>query len=654
MRGSSILSTPNLVLYLSAVMVCSGAACSDSADSATASSSTGAPGTDAGADAPTGLSLRIEPAEASQEVTLDGPTVTVTFKAFVMREGQAEADVTGEVTWSAGNQAVATVAAGGVATLVGIGGKTEVRVSLDGAEAAAPLTVKLRGDVFLPPADASTKSDFDAAGTDAEPNNAPRIEYPEDGVVLPANLPPIEAQWSQAADNSAYRVRVVCPDVLDVALFTTSRELAFPAGAWSKIAASAPDAETTLTVDAIGPTKLLRSSSPQAVTFASDAIDASAIYVWQSSTGSFRVLDIVAGTDIALPTDSPSLQPGQPCSGCHRISRDGKRFAYSFNGANFQIGTLTYDEGQKMFLSKIPTTPGVRGTYATFNPNEGASTPAMLLTVPDDVPQNTAGTTRLALVHPETNASISSNLDELHIGLDPAVGRATMMPDWSPGGDFVVFTAYDSEANYVRELGDDVVLASIVEAPVSYDAQTGAFEFGAPKVLVTVPSGGDPDTGANNFLPSIAPDGSAVAFTRAAGWWSIKTQASLLNLSGQIMIVRRSDGAVIELARGSNGAGTTLSSTWPQWAPSMGKRYAWLAYASERPYGHRLTPANNQCALIQGQQQCKQLWITAIDLEKLASGTEDPSMAPFWIPAQSITNQYVSPQWTKAVLPVPR
>ena len=45
---------------------------------------------------------------------------------------------------------------------------------------------------------------------------------------------------------------------------------------------------------------------------------------------------------------------------------------------------------------------------------------------------------------------------------------------------------------------------------------------------------------------------------------------------------------------------------------------------------------------------------TPIDLEKLASGTEDPSMAPFWIPAQSITNQYVSPQWTKAVLPVPR
>jgi len=30
-----------------------------------------------------------------------------------------------------------------------------------------------------------------------------------------------------------------------------------------------------------------------------------------------------------------------------------------------------------------------------------------------------------------------------------------------------------------------------------------------------------PDTGQNNFLPTVSPDGTAVAFTRAAGWWSL-------------------------------------------------------------------------------------------------------------------------------------
>jgi hypothetical protein len=264
---------------------------------------------------------------------------------------------------------------------------------------------------------------------------------------------------------------------------------------------------------------------------------------------------------------------------------------------------------------------------------------------------------RVALVNPDTGMPVRSTIAAAIAMIDPAVGQATSMPDWSPDGSFVVFAAYDSTVNNVRLLGDDIVAASIVEMPVSYDAATG-FTFGMPRTLVQVPAGtaATPDTGQNNFLPTISPDGSAVAFTRAAGWWSIKTQQSQINLSGQIAVVRRSDGQVLELVNGSNGAGTTMSSTWPQWAPSLGKRYAWLAYGSERPYGHLLTtasPENAQCSLVQGQKQCKHLWVMAVDLSKLASGTADPSFAPFWIPGQTIAAQYVSPQWTKAVIQVP-
>jgi hypothetical protein len=80
-----------------------------------------------------------------------------------------------------------------------------------------------------------------------------------------------------------------------------------------------------------------------------------------------------------------------------------------------------------------------------------------------------------------------------------------------------------------------------------------------------------------------------------------------------------------------------------------------LAYGSERPYGHELTPANHSCgSLVQGQQSCKQLWVMAIDLAAMHAGTADPSFAPFWIPGQSLNAQYVSPQWTKAVLPTPQ
>ncbi len=318
---------------------------------------------------------------------------------------------------------------------------------------------------------------------------------------------------------------------------------------------------------------------------------------------------------------------------------------------------MTYDPTTALYTPTITPATAFRATYASFNPNESTQVPAMLLTVPDNVAQNTAGTVRLQLVDPDTGMPVMSNLAQSLAMIDPAVGMATSMPDWSPDGSFAVFAAYDSSKNFVRELGDDIVAASLVEVPVSYDAASG-FTFGTPKTLVQAPatSATMPDTGENNFLPTISPDGSAVAFTRAAGWWSIKTQTSLLNLSGQIAVVRRSDGQVLELVNGSNGGGTTLSSTWPQWAPSLGKRYAWLAYGSERPYGHLMSEQNPvDCgSLVQGQNLCKHLWVMAIDLGKLASGTADPSAAPFYVPGQTLAAQYVSPQWTKAVIMAPQ
>lgn len=631
------------------------ASCADTGGTAQSSSSTSG-GDDAGSDAPASLSLRIDPVTTGIVIGLDDAVGSSTVRAYAKRDGEEEKDVTNEVEWSVDNTNIADVNLGNISTK-GIGGKTKIHATYEGVNAEADLTIALKGSAFLPGTDESTQMAFDMAMVDPDPANAPVIEYPEDGVVLPANLPPIEAQWSQGNGNVAYRVRLSSPDVIeDISIYTTGLELLFQADIWKKIGASAPDAPVTLTVEGINAQGMLRTSAPRSMIIASDGIDESSIYVWQSSTGSFRVLDIIKGTDVPLPTNSPQLSPGQPCSGCHRISRDGKRFSYSYNGGNFNFGTLSYDDAQKLYASKIAPSPALRGTYASFNPLESTTRAAMLFTAPDNVPQNTAGTVRLLLTDPDTNAAIANNFADMVQQIPATVGHATLMPDWSPAGDFVVFTAYDSNINYVRLLGDDTVLGSIVEMPVKYNAD-GSFEFGAPKVLVAAPeaAGANPDTAENNVLPSVSPDGSIVSFTRANGWWSIKTQQSLINLSGRIALVRRSDGTVLELERGaSNGPDDVWSSTWPQWAPTMGKKYVWLAYASERPYGHRLTPQNSTCSLVQGQKQCKQLWITALDRAKLASGTEDPSQPAFWIPGQSITAQYVSPQWTVAVIEVPK
>ncbi len=613
---------------------------------ATSSGAGGSAGSAGSGGATSSSDLAISPPTVEVEVKLLEPAAPISFTATSTPTGGVGSDVTTQAEWTTDSPTLGIIAAGSF-TPAGFAGTATISASFGPATASAEVQIKVVGDVVID-GEAAVVDAFDAATPDPNADNAPALEYPEDGVVLPSNLPPIETQWAAGIGNTAYRVRLQAEGLLDVAFYTSQRELMLPPAIWETIKLSTFDTPISLSVDGLGPAGELRQGAPRTLTISADSIDDSAIYVWQTSTGSYRVLDIAAGTDVALPSNAPALAPGQPCSGCHRISRDGKRFAYSFNGANFQVGTLAYDESSQSFLETFAPQPGIRGTYATFNPLEDISGPAMLLTVPDDVAQNTAGQTRVALVHPETNTPLASNLAARlgEIGL-----ASTLMPDWSPDGSFVVMVAYDSNLNFVRELGDDVVNASIVELPVTYMAGSKSFEFGPPTVRVS-PAPGNPDTAENNFLPTVSPDGTAIAFTRASGWWSIKTQQSLINQSGQISLVRREDNTVIDLVKGSNGGGTTLHSTWPQWAPSVGSRYLWLAYSSQRPYGHRLTPAspeNAQCTLIQGQTQCKQLWVTAIDRAELANGTIDPSRAPFWIPGQTLAAQYVSPQWVKAV-----
>lgn len=650
---------PGFALVAAVVAAC-GAAGTKSGTGGTAGSSTGGSGAqDAGSDAPAAVTLKVTPSTTSATVTIGGAPVTVTFKASASVGGGGAMDVTKMAAWSIA-PALGSVAEG-VVTLAGNGGKATVTATYQGQTASATLAVELTGDVFGAGTDPTTKAAFAAATPDTSAADAPAIEYPEDGVVLPANLPPIDAQWTQgAADDTTYRVHLTSPGLLDVSFYTTGLDLVFPAMPWAAVAATTADVPTQITVDALGGGgKALRTSLPRTLTVASDTIDQSAIYVWLPSSGTFHVLDIIAGTDVALPNSEPALSAGQPCSGCHRISRDGTRFSYTYNGANFEFGALKYDKKQGMFVPTIAPTMSFRATYGTFNPNEAAQGPALLVAtqVPNDVQEQMPGSVTLVLINPDDGSTVQSNVATALTQIDPAVGQGTSMPDWSPDGSFVVFAAYDSTTE-VRLLGDDIVQASIVEMPVSWAQATG-FTFGKPKTLVQAQKGPSitPDTGENDFLPTVSPDGTAVAFTRAAGYWSLRTQSSPINLSGQIVVVRRSDGQVLPLLKGSNGPGTTLSSTWPQWAPSLGSRYAWLAYAAERPYGHLLTtssPENAQCSFVQGQQLCKHLWITAIDRQKLASGTADPSAAPFFVPGQTLAAQYVSPQWTRAVIAPPQ
>lgn len=274
-----------------------------------------------------------------------------------------------------------------------------------------------------------------------------------------------------------------------------------------------------------------------------------------------------------------------------------------------------------------------------------------------------AANARHTRIDPDTGAELSSNLADWLAAFPAGVPRDLLQPDWSNSG-VIVFTAYDTNmANpdpagmpakaWVRLLGDDSVGGSIAEASVTYDAAAKKFVFGPPKLLVKAKVGASLDVTETNVLPQISPDEMLVAFSRTDGWWPVKYQSpAVINVTGRIAIVRRADGKVVELANANGPPKSDV--TQPQWAPTIGTDYAWLAFSAERPYGHRMskaTPLPSSCFAGTGMTLCKNMWITAID-RKAAAGDGDPSQIPFWMPGQTPLASAVSPRWTKTAVKV--
>ena len=292
--------------------------------------------------------------------------------------------------------------------------------------------------------------------------------------------------------------------VLDVDLYTTGQDVVMNGPAWSAVAASVQDVTTSWTVEATDSSgALLWTSPPSTLTIASDTIDDSAIYAWECSTQAFHVLDMTQGTDKLLQpyTNSPWLGAGQPCSGCHRVSRDGTRFSFTYDGNlvpdGAQIGdsyyyfdALSYDPSSQTFSQNLRTHDGrgrrrahdvvprdVRGLQSAREVAGagGARHPSRRVGAPELGRDRRPRATRSR--HERDGAE--QPVRDARPARPSHPGRGTLLPDWSPDGSFVVFTVYDNTTNFVRNLGDDTVLGSIVEAPVSY--ANGAFTFGTPR-----------------------------------------------------------------------------------------------------------------------------------------------------------------------------
>jgi hypothetical protein len=97
-----------------------------------------------------------------------------------------------------------------------------------------------------------------------------------------------------------------------------------------------------------------------------------------------------------------------------------------------------------------------------------------------------------------------------------------------------------------------------------------------------------------------------------------------------------------DLARASQG--TSVSSTWPKLSPfsQASGQLLFVTFSSKIDYGLALINTGPNGA---GRAQ---LWMAAIDLRQATTGA-DPSLPPFWLPFQDITEANHLPFWSARV-----
>ena len=157
-------------------------------------------GADAAREAGPTFTLRITPSQDAETVVLGAPGKTVTFKAIRIDAASdaSDSDVTGSVSWSVSPAAIAKAKGGGAFELSGVGGAAQVYATLSGVSATAAMTVKLTGSSFMGGASSSSggPTSFGSATPITATTHALTLQYPLDGTVIPANLPPLDFQWA--------------------------------------------------------------------------------------------------------------------------------------------------------------------------------------------------------------------------------------------------------------------------------------------------------------------------------------------------------------------------------------------------------------------------------------------------------------------------
>jgi hypothetical protein len=444
-----------------------------------------------------------------------------------------------------------------------------------------------------------------APGTD--PGLEPALLYPSRETLFPVNVSHVRFAWT-GSEGALFSLDFSGPNT-EVRVVTAEPSFQPSDEEWDWIAESNRGGDVTLVLRAIDSNQPQEvwSSEPATFSFSREAVEG-AIYYW--STGSQGVMKalLADSNPVKFYTD-PAGGDAATCTGCHTLSRNGKRLAVGYGRDTGDLALRVVSVPERTVTVNGGTAGGVDPVTMKMTPADKAAIAAAWTTFsPDGERLLVAAKGKLTLL--DSNTGMPVGPDAGAVAVPP--GMIATHPDWSALGDQVALTLAEKGGDKSTEGG------SIALLPYRGGS------FGTAEVIVPKAPGMD-----NNYFPSFSPDSRYIAFVSGSGKSEDAKSASL-------HLVEVATRKVIDLPRlnqrvNNQDAQMNLGNSMPTWAPSTSAGIFWLAFSSIRPYA-------DLRALDKKQDQ---IWIAAIDPTR-----EDPSFAAFWAPFQSIEQGNHRAFWT--------
>ncbi len=580
--------------------------------------------------------------------------------------------------------AAATGGAGGAATDGGAGGGGAPLFGTDGGTTTGP-----QYPMHPWPTSPSTVVTVGAVPQDvanlfaqapASTASPPALAYPAPDTFFPPNIADILFQWSAPSGNVFWVHFAEGSNTLDVYTdgsdATCAKALPGVARCWQSTAsdlmlnfghaadtASGVGGTVTFSIASLDTTTpgAAKHVSPTYTLNVARLDISGAIFYWSTTAqgirrGTFDAAsagDAGAGTT-AAPIDylteaafPPSqFPPGNPnrCFACHTLSRDGKKMSSSF------LSELAV-------VDIVPVVPPPLALGPDYDQIPATTTQALTFDAPSMWSTFSPDTTQIVTVSNATMTLRDSATGQVVVpSLPVPSGTAGTMPDWSPDGTMLAFadvpmTPINAPGLYFRHLyGSSIAMLSV------QGSQFSGYQIVAQSTKPCA-SSGTTESYANPFFSQ---DSKWVVYSRG-DCQSEADPTSEVILSPAVPSAPQNHLVTANQATAA-GAVTGVENGMPILGPTPenlangdpNKGLVWVAFTSTRDYGLVLSQSSqvNAPSTTIPSYQVKQIWLAAVDLNKLASGVTavDPSYPAFRFPAQDLDENTHRPFWTADAL----